>query len=75
MDAFEVLRQFIDATDEMEHMMVLVVAPEELLDTESKRGFAAYRALRNRIWDDVRDRERPNPCAPMVRVGAAVGGG
>jgi hypothetical protein len=73
MDAFEVLRQFIDATDEMEHMMVLVVAPEELLDTESKRGFAAYRALRNRIWDDVRDRERPNPCAPMVRVGVAGG--
>ena len=73
MDAFEVLRQFIDATDEMEHMMVLVIAPEELLDTESKRGFAAYRALRNRIWDDVRDRERPNPCAPMVRIGAAGG--
>lgn len=73
MDAFEVLRQFIDATDEMEHMMVLVIAPEELLDAEGKRGFASYRALRNRIWDDVRDRERSNPCAPMVRIGAAEG--
>ena len=74
MDAFEVLRQFIDATDEMEHLMILVVAPAELLDGDSKRGFASYQALRNRIWDDVRDRDRANPCAPMVRIKRSRGG-
>ncbi|MBU2602444.1 MAG: ATP-binding protein [Actinobacteria bacterium] len=68
MDAYEVLRQFIDATDEMEHLMLLVVAPSDLLDEDNKRGIASYHALRNRIWDDVRDRERANPCAPMVHV-------
>ncbi len=73
MDAYEVLRQFIDATDEMEHLMVLVVAPRALLDECNKRGIVGYPALRNRIWDDVRDRERANPCAPMVHV--AVDGG
>jgi hypothetical protein len=72
-DAFEVLRQFIDATDEMANLMLLVVAPSELLDEGSKRGFATYQALRNRIWDDVRDRGRVNPSAPMVRIAAAGG--
>lgn len=73
MDAFEVLRQFIDATDESEHLMLLVIAPEELLDDGHKRGFSSYQALKNRIWDDVRDRDRVNPYAPMVRI-APVGG-
>lgn len=73
MDAFEVLRQFIDATDEMEHFMLLVVAPEAMLDDANKRSFHAYQALKNRIWDDVRDKDRANPYAPMVRI-AAVGG-
>lgn len=72
-DAFEILRQFIDATDEMAHLMLLVIAPTELLDEESKRGFATYQALRNRIWDDVRDRSRVNPSAPMVRIAALRG--
>jgi hypothetical protein len=72
-DAFEILRQFIDATDEMAHLMLLVIAPLELLDEGNKRGFATYQALRNRIWDDVRDRSRVNPSAPMVRIAAVRG--
>jgi hypothetical protein len=67
MDAYEVLRQFIDATDEMSGVMLLVIAPSALL-TDERRGFPAYVALHNRIWDDVRDRLRPNPYAPMVRI-------
>jgi hypothetical protein len=69
MDAYEVLRQFIDATDEMEGMMLLITAPQSLLDDE-RRGFPAYKALQNRIWDDVRDSSRQNPYAPMVRLSA-----
>ncbi len=41
-----------------------------LLDDE-RRGFPAYNALQNRIWDDVRDSSRQNPYAPMVRLSAA----
>jgi len=69
MDAYEVVRQFIDATDEIDGCFILVVAPSPLL-TDDRRGFEAYAALKNRIWDDVRDRSRPNPYAPMVRIAA-----
>jgi hypothetical protein len=70
MDTYEMLRQFMDATDEMEGVMLLITAPSTLLDDE-RRGFPAYKALQNRIWDDVRDRTRQNPYAPMVRLSAA----
>jgi P-loop Domain of unknown function (DUF2791) len=73
MDTYEMLRQFIDATDEMEGVMLLVTAPQALLDDE-KRGFPAYKALQNRIWDDVRDSRRQNPYAPMVRLSATEDG-
>lgn len=74
MDAYEVLRQFIDATDEMEHFMLLVVATDDFLDDSHKRGFPSYQALKNRIWDDVRDRDRVNPYAPMLRIESVMGG-
>jgi hypothetical protein len=73
-DAYEVLRQFIDATDEMEGLLVVVSAPEALLDDCSNRSLQKYRALRNRIWDDVRDRSYADPYAPMVRIAALQGG-
>ena len=73
-DAYEVLRQFIDATDEMEGLLVVVSAPDALLDDCSNRSLQKYRALRNRIWDDVRDRSYPDPYAPMVRIAVARGG-
>jgi len=72
-DAYEVLRQFIDATDEMEGLLVVVSAPDTLLDDFSNRSLQKYRALRNRIWDDVRDRRHANPYAPMVRIGVMGG--
>ena len=74
MDAFEVLRQFIDATDEMENFMLLVVVPDALLDDSQSRSIPKYQALKNRIWDDVRDKDRPNPYAPMVHVMPTGGG-
>jgi len=73
-DAYEVLRQFIDATDEMEGLLVVVSAPDALLDDCSNRSLQKYRALRNRIWDDVRDRSYPDPYAPMVRIAATQAG-
>jgi len=54
--------------------MLLITAPQVLLDDE-RRGFPAYKALQNRIWDDVRDSRRQNPYAPMVRLAATEGRG
>jgi transposase-like protein len=67
LDAYEVLRQFIDATDEMRGLLVLAVVPPDLMTDES-RGLPAYSALRLRVADEVRDRRRANPFAALVRL-------
>lgn len=66
-DAYEVLRQLIDATDEMRGVLVVAVMPPELMTDES-RGLPAYTALQLRIADEVRDRRRANPFAALVRL-------
>jgi P-loop Domain of unknown function (DUF2791) len=67
LDAYEVLRQFIDATDELRGVLVLGVIPPELMTDES-RGLPAYTALQLRVADEVRDRRRANPFAALVRL-------
>lgn len=71
LDAYEVLRQFVDSTDDLVGALLLIVGDEAFLDTEAgSRGLAAYQALKNRVFDEVRDRVRPNPMASLVRLGA-----
>ena len=67
MDSYEVLRQLIDATDELTSCCVAVLAPPSLLTDES-RGLGAYNALKLRIWDEVHDRRRDNPFSSLVRT-------
>jgi hypothetical protein len=67
LDAYEVLRQFIDATDELRGVLVLAVVPPELM-TDETRGLPAYSALHLRVADEVRDRRRANPFAALVRL-------
>ena len=67
MDLYEVLRQLIDATDELEHCFVGIVAAPEFL-TDERRGLRSYHALYMRIADEVRDRYRPNPRSSLVRL-------
>lgn len=67
LDVYELLRQFIDGTDEMEGLLVVVIAPKEFLN-DDKRGLSRYDALKSRIWDEVRDRQRQNPLASLVRL-------
>ena len=67
LDAYEVLRQFIDATDDLEGCLIVVLAPAEFLD-DPKRGLERYDPLKLRIWDEVRDRHRANPLAALVRL-------
>lgn len=67
LDAYEVLRQLIDATDTMSSIFVLAALPPDLL-TDEARGVAAYSALQLRVADEVRDRRRANPYAALARL-------
>lgn len=67
LDGYEMLRQFIDGTDDIEGLMMVVLAPYEFL-TDQRLGLNRYEALKLRIWDDVRDKFRQNPFAPMIRL-------
>lgn len=67
LDAWEVLRQLIDATEAMTAMLIVVVVAPELV-TDEARGLPAYAALQLRVADEVRDRRRVNPFAALVRL-------
>ena len=69
LDAYEVLRQLIDNTDELAHCCVVVIGAPELLN-DTNRGVDAYQALKLRISDEVRDRQRDNPYSSLIRLGA-----
>jgi hypothetical protein len=69
LDAYELVRQLIDATDESEGLFVAVQLPPVLVNDEA-RGLPAYTALRMRVAEEVRDRRRSNPYAALVRIGA-----
>jgi hypothetical protein len=68
LDGYEVLRQFIDGTDELQFCLIVVMAPPSFLTPEERRGLMAYDALRMRIWDEVRDRQHPNPLSSLIRL-------
>ena len=67
-DAYELLRQLVDNTDELSNCCIVVVAAPELI-TDTHRGLDAYEALKLRIHDEVRDRNRDNPYSSLVRLG------
>ncbi len=67
MDAYEMIRQFIDGCDDIEGLLFVVVAPASFM-SDQRLGLNRYEALKLRIWDDVRDKYRQNPFAPMVRL-------
>lgn len=68
LDAYEVLRQFIDATDEAEFCFIAVIAPTAFLQPDDRRGVKSYDALKLRIWDEVRDKHRANPLSSLIRL-------
>ncbi len=67
LDVYEVLRQFIDGTDEMEGTFIAVLASRAFLN-DDRRGVSRYDALKLRIWDEVRDKRRQNPFSSLVRL-------
>jgi hypothetical protein len=72
LDAYELVRQLIDGTDEFEGLLVVVLLPPDLVNDEA-RGLPAYSALRLRVVDEVRDRNRTNPYATLIRIGPEQG--
>ena len=67
MDLFELLRQFLDTADEIEGLLMVVLAPQAFL-MDSRRGVDRYEALKLRVWDDIRPKHRQNPLASLVRI-------
>ena len=72
-DAYEVLRQFIDATDEMKGLLMLLMPSHQFLDRDSNRGLSAYQALEFRVYDEIHDRRLVNPMTSLVRVSVSGG--
>ena len=68
LDAYETVRQLIDAADDLDGLFVAAQLPPGLINDEA-RGLPAYSALRLRVADEVRDRRRINPYAALVRIG------
>jgi hypothetical protein len=66
-DLYEVLRQFIDDTDDLESLFVAVIAAPEF-PTDDSRGLPTYDALQMRVSEEVRDRTHDNPLAGLVRL-------
>lgn len=68
LDTYEVLRQFIDATDEIEFCFITVITPTPFLQPDDSRSVWRYDALKLRIWDEVRDKHRANPLSSLIRL-------
>lgn len=66
-DCYEVMRQFIDATDAVDGLGLWFAADTSFADDE-QRGMHIYPALEMRLAQDIHDTSRPNPFASMVRV-------
>ena len=75
LDTYEVLRQFIDATDELEFCFVVVIAPPAFLHPDERRGVYSYDALRMRIWDEIYDKQRVNPFSTLLRLSSSTESG
>jgi len=68
LEAFEVLREFIDSTDRLAHCLIAAFPETSFVDDSSGRGMAKYWALNIRVSDEVRVREMVNPMAALVRL-------
>lgn len=72
LDAYELLRQFIDATDRANGFFFVVAPSVEFLDeTDRGHGIGEYQALKFRVYDEVRDVSLVNPMATLIRVSTA----
>jgi P-loop Domain of unknown function (DUF2791) len=67
LDAYEVLRQFIDTADRLQACFFVIVPDRTFLE-DLGRGISAYEALKFRVFDEIRDRNLVNPMASLARI-------
>ena len=71
LEHYELLREFIDRVDQLTATLLVVVTNSDFLDESPlrrSRGYGIYPALQTRVMDDVRDRNRVNPLASLIRL-------
>lgn len=68
LDAYEVLRQFLDGADHSGGLLLVVIPAASFMNEADVRGISAYSALKARVFDEVRDRRLANPMASLVRL-------
>jgi len=71
MEHYEVLRKFIDSTEKLTSIFMLVLVNEEFVNptlTRKSRGVNIYNALHTRILDDVRGKNQVNPNASLLMI-------
>jgi hypothetical protein len=69
LDAYEVLRQFIDSVGKIRNCLIMAAPGTNFLDEQTNsRGFGSYEALKFRVMDEVRDRDLANPMSTLVRL-------
>ena len=71
LEHYQLLREFVDRVDQLKSALLLVVTNREFLDespVRSSRGYGIYDALRTRVMDDVRDRNRVNPLSSLIQL-------
>lgn len=65
-DVYEVMREFIDETDDMSHVLMVFAMPPEFLSVDPRgRGMGAYQALQFRVTGFA-EATLPNPLSNMV---------
>jgi hypothetical protein len=68
-DAYEVFREFIDRADLLEGCLLAVTPGAAFLEVHG-RSLGSYPALKNRVYDEIRDRSLVNPMAALARISA-----
>ena len=67
LDTYEVLRQFVDETDEITHCFICAIAPSEIV-TDEKKSIYKYYALQSRLLSEVHDADKQNMLGTMVHL-------
>ncbi|MGO9733517.1 hypothetical protein [Mycobacterium sp.] len=68
-DTYEVIREFIDDTDDMRHVALVYAMPREFLSVDPRgRGMGAYQALQFRV-NSFPEATLPNPLSNLVVLG------